>query len=118
MSEWTTTDSGLQYRDLQEGEGVEAARGDLLAMHYEGTLEDGTVFDSSYKRGMPFEFQLGVGMVIKGWDEGVQGMQKGTVRELIIPAELGYGEHGAGDVIPPGATLKFKVELVENKSQK
>lgn len=117
MSELITTDSGLQYRDTQEGNGPEAKAGDLLAMHYEGTLDDGTKFDSSYDRGTPFEFQLGVGMVIKGWDEGVAGMKPGAVRELIIPADLGYGASGAGGVIPPNATLHFKVELVKNKSQ-
>jgi FKBP-type peptidyl-prolyl cis-trans isomerase len=110
-----TTDSGLQYQDLAIGSGPVANPGDTVAVHYTGWLTDGTKFDSSLDRGRPFEFTLGEGGVIKDWDEGVAGMQPGGVRKLIIPAALGYGERGAGDVIPPGAILVFDVELVEIK---
>lgn len=91
---------------------VKAKKGDALQMHYEGTLEDGSEFDSSYKRGNPFGFTLGEGMVIKGWDLGVEGMCKGEVRMLTIPSDLAYGDRGYPPVIPEKATLHFKVELV------
>lgn len=107
-----TTVSGLQYEDLQVGEGKEAEAGHMVSVHYTGTLEDGTEFDSSISRG-PFKFNLGAGMVIKGWDEGVAGMKVGGKRKLVIPAELGYGDSGAGDVIPGGAVLHFDVELLD-----
>jgi FKBP-type peptidyl-prolyl cis-trans isomerase len=108
-----TTVSGLKYQELVRGTGVEAKAGDTVRVHYTGWLEDGTKFDSSLDRSTPFEFQLGKGSVIQGWDEGVAGMKPGGKRKLIIPAELGYGDRGAGEVIPPGATLVFEVELLE-----
>jgi FKBP-type peptidyl-prolyl cis-trans isomerase FkpA len=112
----TTTPSGLQYEDTQAGEGAEAAAGQNVSVHYTGWLYNddtqGKKFDSSLDRNSPFEFSLGAGMVIKGWDEGVQGMKVGGKRTLIIPAALGYGARGAGGVIPPNATLKFDVELL------
>jgi len=114
-SEMITTATGLQYQDVQVGTGQEAKNGDTVSVHYTGWLEDGTKFDSSLDRGQPFEFTLGAGNVIKGWDEGVAGMQTGGVRKLFIPAELGYGQSGAGDVIPPNAKLIFEVELLEVK---
>ena len=92
---------------------VGAKQGDVLLVHYEGRLEDGTVFDSSYQRGTPFQFTLGAGDVISGWDQGVEGMKVGEVKELVIPPELAYGETGIPNVIPPDATLYFKVELLE-----
>lgn len=107
-----TTESGLQIEDVECGEGAEAASGQLVTVHYVGTLEDGTEFDSSRERGEPFEFPLGGGQVIQGWDEGVVGMKVGGLRRLTIPPELGYGEAGAGGVIPPGATLIFDIELL------
>ena len=107
------TASGLRYVDLAEGRGAAAKRGDTVKVHYTGWLENGTKFDSSVDRGEPFEFALGSGQVIKGWDEGVSGMKVGGKRKLIIPAELGYGTRGAGGgKIPPGATLVFEVELL------
>ncbi len=113
---FTTTASGLQYEDTVVGDGVEARAGAHVAVHYTGWLyENGTQgvkFDSSRDRNDPFIFALGAGMVIKGWDEGVQGMKIGGQRTLIIPAALGYGARGAGGVIPPNATLKFDVELL------
>ena len=112
-----TTDSGLQYEDTTVGEGAEATKGQNVSVHYTGWLynngEQGAKFDSSRDRNDPFEFALGAGMVIKGWDEGVQGMKIGGQRTLIIPAALGYGARGAGGVIPPNATLKFDVELLK-----
>lgn len=108
----TTTESGLQYEDVAVGEGEQAKRGDTVSVHYTGWLTDGKKFDSSKDRGTPFEFGLGHGMVIRGWDEGVEGMKVGGVRRLTIPAELGYGARGAGGVIPPNATLVFEVELL------
>lgn len=89
-----------------------AKPGDVLLVHYEGRLEDGKVFDSSYERGTPFKFTLGAGKVIAGWDQGVQGMAVGEKKELVIPPELGYGEEGRPPIIPPNATLYFTVELV------
>lgn len=109
----TTTASGLQYRDEVEGTGATAKSGDQVAVHYTGTLENGRKFDSSRDRGKPFEFALGTGSVIRGWDEGVAGMKVGGRRLLVIPPELGYGARGAGGVIPPNSTLHFDVELLE-----
>ena len=111
-----TTPSGLKYEDTQVGTGASPKTGHTCIMHYTGWLWDGTKkgakFDSSVDRGSPFEFQIGRGMVIKGWDEGVASMQIGGKRALIIPPELGYGARGAGGVIPPNATLLFEVELL------
>ena len=112
----TTTPSGLQYEDTILGAGETASKGHSVTVHYTGWLYQdgvqGTKFDSSRDRQSPFVFSLGAGMVIRGWDEGVAGMQVGGQRTLIIPAELGYGARGAGGVIPPNATLKFDVELL------
>ncbi len=111
-----TTPSGLHYIDNVVGDGAEAAAGQHVSVHYTGWLyqdgEQGAKFDSSRDRNDAFDFALGAGMVIKGWDEGVQGMKIGGQRTLIIPPELGYGARGAGGVIPPNATLKFDVELL------
>ena len=111
-----TTDSGLQYDDTHTGDGDLAAAGHHVSVHYTGWLwengEKGEKFDSSLDRNDPFEFGLGQGMVIKGWDEGVQGMKVGGKRSLLIPPDLGYGAFGAGGVIPPNATLVFEVELL------
>jgi peptidylprolyl isomerase len=107
------TASGLRYRDEVEGTGQEARKGDHVVVHYTGTLEDGNKFDSSRDRNQPFEFALGTGTVIRGWDEGVAGMKVGGRRTLVIPSQLGYGARGAGNVIPPDATLVFDVELVD-----
>ena len=113
---FTTTTSGLQFEDTVVGSGAEAKPGRNVTVHYTGWLyengEQGEKFDSSKDRDDPFIFALGAGMVIKGWDEGVQGMKEGGQRTLIIPASLGYGARGAGGVIPPNATLKFDVELL------
>jgi len=112
----TTTASGLQFEDTVVGNGAQAALGRNVTVHYTGWLyengEQGPKFDSSKDRGEPFIFPLGGGMVIKGWDEGVQGMKEGGQRTLIIPTNLGYGARGAGGVIPPNATLLFEVELL------
>ena len=108
----TTTASGLQYQDEVVGEGQQAKRGDHVSVHYTGTLTDGKKFDSSRDRNKPFEFALGTGTVIRGWDEGVAGMKVGGKRRLVIPSQLGYGAAGAGHVIPPNATLVFDVELL------
>jgi FKBP-type peptidyl-prolyl cis-trans isomerase len=107
-----TTPSGLQIEVLAKGSGSAAAPEHTVVVHYTGTLTDGTKFDSSVDRGEPFEFLLGAGRVIKGWDEGVAGMKVGEKRRLVIPPSLGYGEAGAGDAIPPNATLIFEVELL------
>ncbi len=107
-----TTSSGLQYIDLKVGTGAVAQGGQTVTVHYTGWLENGKKFDSSVDRGQPFSFPLGAGRVIKGWDEGVQGMRVGGKRKLIIPSNLGYGARGAGGVIPPNATLIFEVELL------
>ena len=105
------TASGLGYVDLVDGQGARPAAGDSVSVHYTGWLKDGTKFDSSLDRGQPFEFAIGRGRVIRGWDEGVASMKVGGKRKLIIPAHLGYGERGAGGLVPPGATLIFEVEL-------
>ncbi len=107
-----TTPSGLTYTDLKPGDGAQAKAGDTVQVHYTGTLESGKKFDSSRDRGAPFVFQVGVGQVIKGWDEGIAGMNVGGQRKLVIPAHLGYGASGAAGVIPPNATLIFDVELL------
>jgi len=109
----TTTPSGLIIEELVEGDGAIAAAGQTVSVHYTGWLTDGTKFDSSKDRNEPFEFALGKGWVIRGWDEGVQGMKIGGTRKLTIPADLGYGARGAGGVIPPNATLVFEVELLD-----
>ena len=100
------------YRDLAQGSGPTAAAGNEVVVHYTGWLVDGTKFDSSVDRGRPFSFKLGGGQVIKGWDQGIQGMKVGGKRKLTIPPEMGYGARGAGGVIPPNATLVFEVELL------
>ena len=104
---------GLQYTDDVIGTGAEATAGKTAVVHYTGWLMDGTKFDSSVDRDQPFSFPLGGGQVIKGWDEGVAGMKVGGKRTLIIPPALGYGARGAGNVIPPNATLKFEVQLLD-----
>ena len=106
------TPSGLQYWDLAKGTGPQAAKGANVTVHYTGWLLDGKKFDSSLDRNEPFQFSLGAGQVIRGWDEGVAGMHVGGKRQLRIPPELGYGARGAGGVIPPNATLIFDVELL------
>ena len=112
----TTTASGLQYEDTTAGSGAEARAGQYVTVHYTGWLYNdgakGAKFDSSKDRNDPFQFALGAGHVIRGWDEGVQGMKVGGTRVLVIPADLGYGARGAGGVIPPNATLMFEVELL------
>jgi FKBP-type peptidyl-prolyl cis-trans isomerase len=110
-----TTASGLKYQELKVGKGAEAKKGDIVSVHYTGWLTSGKKFDSSVDRKEPFEFRVGAGKVIKGWDEGVAGMKVGGKRRLTIPSKLGYGERGAGDDIPPNATLVFEVELLEVK---
>ncbi|SIQ72158.1 FKBP-type peptidyl-prolyl cis-trans isomerase FkpA [Aromatoleum tolulyticum] len=108
-----TTASGLVIEELEVGSGATAAAGKRVSVHYTGWLTDGRKFDSSKDRNDPFDFPLGAGHVIRGWDEGVQGMQEGGKRKLTIPPELGYGARGAGGVIPPNATLVFEVELLK-----
>lgn len=103
---------GLQYVDLVVGEGASPTQGKTVTVHYTGALTDGKKFDSSLDRGQPFSFKIGIGQVIKGWDEGVATMKEGGKRQLIIPPDLGYGSRGAGGVIPPNATLVFDVELI------
>jgi FKBP-type peptidyl-prolyl cis-trans isomerase FkpA len=107
-----TTSSGLEYEDLVVGDGETAKAGNTVEVHYTGWLTNGQKFDSSLDRREPFRFPLGGGRVIKGWDEGVAGMQVGGKRKLLIPPTLGYGARGAGNVIPPNATLVFEVELL------
>jgi len=109
----TSTPSGLQYWDIVVGTGATAVAGKPVKVHYTGWLTDGKKFDSSLDRGQPFEFPLGAGRVIKGWDEGVAGMKVGGKRQLRIPPDLGYGGRGAGGLIPPNATLIFDVELID-----
>ncbi len=108
----TTLDSGLQYEEMTVGEGASPQTGERVSVHYTGTLLDGTQFDSSRDRNRPFDFKIGVGQVIKGWDEGVSSMKVGGRRKLVIPPNLAYGDRGAGGVIPPNATLIFDVELL------
>lgn len=109
---YITTPSGLKYLEVKEGNGAVAKKGDLVQVHYTGTLESGKKFDSSRDRGEPIEFLLGHGQVIKGWDGGIEGMKIGDQRQLIIPPELGYGSIAMGDVIPANSTLLFDVEPV------
>jgi FKBP-type peptidyl-prolyl cis-trans isomerase FkpA len=106
------TASGLLIEDLVVGDGATASAGQRVSVHYTGWLENGNKFDSSKDRGQPFQFSLGRGEVIRGWDEGVSGMKIGGKRKLTIPATLGYGARGAAGVIPPNATLLFEVELL------
>lgn len=108
-----TTASGLVIDDIEAGSGDLAEKGSMVSVHYTGWLTDGTKFDSSKDRDDPFNFPLGAGHVIRGWDEGVQGMKVGGKRKLTIPPQLGYGARGAGGVIPPNATLVFEVELLK-----
>lgn len=109
------TSSGLAYHDIFVGKGKTAKAGDLVTVHYTGWLEDGKRFDSSVVRNRPFQFTLGAGQVIAGWEEGISGMKTGGVRQLRIPPHLGYGASGAGNVIPPNASLIFEVKLLEVK---
>jgi peptidylprolyl isomerase len=109
-----TMDNGLIIENIESGDGIEAQDYNKIVVNYTGKLEDGSIFDSSLKPGRePFTFTLGVGSVIKGWDIGVKGMKVGGKRKLTIPSELGYGDKGAGSVIPPGATLIFEIDLLE-----
>lgn len=110
-----STESGLRYQIIQKGDGVKAEKGKTVSVHYKGALPDGTVFDSSFKRNQPIDFQLGVGQVIPGWDEGIALLNVGDKARLVIPSDLAYGSAGAGGVIPPNATLVFDVELVAVK---
>jgi len=109
------TESGLRYKMIQKGDGKRAEAGKTVSVHYEGSLENGKVFDSSYPRKKPIEFKLGVGQVIEGWDEGIALLQVGDKARFVIPSDLGYGPSGAGGVIPPNATLIFDVELMDVK---
>lgn len=109
------TDSGLRYKMIQKGKGTQAQKGNTVSVHYEGSLLNGQVFDSSYKRNQPIDFQLGVGQVIPGWDEGIGLLQVGDKARFVIPSDLAYGSSGAGGVIPPNATLLFDVELMDVK---
>ena len=112
---FTETKSGLRYQIIQKGTGKKAEKGNMVSVHYKGQLVDGTVFDSSYKRNEPIDFEVGVGQVISGWDEGILLLQVGDKARLVIPSDLGYGSRGAGGVIPPNATLIFDVELMAIK---
>lgn len=112
MADKVSTDSGLQYIDEVVGEGDAPEKGKRVSVHYTGRLTDGKKFDSSVDRGQPFEFTIGVGQVIRGWDEGVMSMRVGGKRQLIIPPDLGYGSRGSPPVIPPNAELIFDVELL------
>lgn len=107
------TDSGLRYKIIQKGSGAQAEKGKSVSVHYEGSLDNGQVFDSSYRRKDPITFTLGIGQVIQGWDEGIALLKEGDKARFVIPPYLGYGERGAGGVIPPNATLVFDVELVK-----
>ena len=109
------TESGLRYKMIQKGDGKKAQNGKTVSVHYEGSLENGKVFDSSYPRKKPIEFRLGEGNVIEGWDEGIALLQVGDKARFVIPSHLGYGSRGAGGAIPPNATLIFDVELMEVK---
>jgi len=109
------TDSGLRYQYIQKGSGKQATKGSKVAVHYKGQLTNGQVFDDSYKRKQPIEFNVGVGQVIEGWDEGIMLLNVGDKARFVIPSHLGYGSRGAGGVIPPNATLIFDVELVDVK---
>lgn len=109
------TESGLRYQIIQKGNGTKAEKGKKVSVHYQGALENGQVFDSSYKRKQPIDFQLGVGQVIEGWDEGIVLLKVGDKARFVIPSYLGYGSRGAGGVIPPDATLVFDVELMDVK---
>jgi peptidylprolyl isomerase len=108
-----TTESGVKYFDIKEGEGEAIQTGQNALVHYSGWLLDGSKFDSSRDRGQPFQFRIGANQVIKGWDQGVVGMKKGGIRQLIIPFELAYGETGRPPRIPPKSTLVFEIELLE-----
>jgi len=108
-----SNENELIIETLVASDGATAEKGNSVSVHYTGWLEDGTKFDSSVDRNQPFSFSLGAGMVIRGWDQGVEGMQIGEKRKLTIPSNLGYGAQGAGGVIPPNATLIFDVELLE-----
>jgi len=120
IGKMTTTESGLKIEDTRVGTGATPAHGQICVMHYTGWLYEngakGKKFDSSLDRGQPFEFPIGLGHVIRGWDEGVASMKVGGKRTLIIPPELGYGARGAGGAIPPNATLLFEVELLNVKN--
>jgi peptidylprolyl isomerase len=111
-----TTASGLRFEEIEVGTGVQPKKGDFVQVHYTGWLTNGTKFDSSLDRGQPFEFKLGAGQVIRGWDEGLSTMKVGGRRKLYIPPDLGYGARGAGGVIPPNAELVFEVELLGIRS--
>lgn len=110
------TDSGLYYKRIQKGEGVKPTAGQTVSVHYKGMLPEGSTFDSSYDRGKPIDFPVGMGHVIAGWDEGIMLLNKGDKARFVIPSDLGYGAQGAGGVIPPNATLIFDVELMDIKS--
>lgn len=115
-ADYTTTDSGLKYYDIAEGEGPTPEVGQIVSVNYTGWLADGTKFDSSLDFGVPFQFPVGQEYVIPGWDEGVASMKVGGKRQLVVPAELAFGSEGIGDVIPPDSTLTFEVELLEIQS--
>ena len=110
-----STESGLRYKFIQRGKGAKAENGKMVSVHYEGSLPNGKVFDSSYKRREPIDFTLGIGQVIKGWEEGIALLQVGDKARFVIPSHLAYGSAGAGGVIPPDATLIFDVELMAVK---